>query len=236
MPKVKTPNTRGSNTKKTKESMLKRLKQEDREMRRNLIIDAAQKIFGIKTYDRTSMREIAKEAGMAVSSIYTYFENQETLFVQASLRETNVLLDELESMVSKEPEISIEQFMNRYLDFYIDHENHWRMITHFFLFGNISQDASRHINKIARRILNIFDTIFEKMHYAGDVRLLSHAFFSCLSGILISFRKYPGRDDDEIRGHMKRVAGIVRKMLMLYIDADLLHSKKGTKDQSPCSA
>ena len=221
MSKVKTLNTR-----KTEESILKKLKQEERENRRNLIIDAAQKIFGIKTYDRTSMREIAKEAGMAVSSIYTYFENQETLFLQASLRETKILLDELESMVSKESEIDIEQFMNRYLDFYIDHENHWRMITHFFLFGNISKEASMRINKVARRILNIFNTIFEKMNYAGDVRLLSHTFFSCLSGILISFRKYPGRDDDEIREHMKRVAGIVRRMLMLYIDADLLPQKK----------
>lgn len=228
MPKIKISNTREPNTQKTEESMLKKLKQEEREIRRNLIIDAAQKIFGIKTYDRTSMREIAKEAGMAVSSIYTYFENQETLFVQASLRETNVLLDELESMVSRESEINIEQFMNRYLDFYIDHENHWRMITHFFLFGNISQEASRRINKVARRILNVFDTIFEKMHYAGDVRLLSHTFFSCLSGILISFRKYPGRDDDEIREHMKRIAGMVRKMLMLYIDADLLTAKESS--------
>ncbi|MDD9301159.1 MAG: TetR/AcrR family transcriptional regulator [Desulfobacter sp.] len=202
-------------------STLTKLKQEDRELRKNLIIDAAQKIFGSKTYDRASMREIAKEAGMAVSSIYTYFENQETLFVQAILRETNQLLDEMDIMVSEEIDIDIEKLMNRYLDFYIDHENHWRMITHFFLFGNISPEASKSLNNVARRILNIFDIIFTKMNYEGDVRLLSHAFFSCLSGILISFRKYPGRTDDEIRAHMKRVGGIIRGMLLPYIQTGI---------------
>ena len=177
---------------------MNKLKQEERELRRNLIIDAAQKIFGTKTYDKASMREIAREAGMAVSSIYTYFENQEILFVQAILRETNELLDEMDAMVAGDTHIDIESLMNRYLDFYIDHENHWRMITHFFLFGNISTQASKRLNNVARRILSIFDRIFEKMDYGGDVHLLSHAFFSCLSGILISFRKYPGRNDEEI--------------------------------------
>jgi len=204
-----------------KTSILNKLKQGDREVRRNLIIDAAQKIFGTKTYDKASMREIAREAGMAVSSIYTYFENQETLFVHAILRETNELLDEMEEMVEKETRIDIEGLMNRYLDFYIDHENHWRMITHFFLFGNISPQASERLNNVARRILDVFDRIFEKMNYGGDVRLLSHAFFSCLSGILISFRKYPGRNDEEIRTHMKRVGGVIRGMLLPYVQANL---------------
>lgn len=205
----------------SKTGTLNKLRIEEREIRRNLIIDAAQKIFGTKTYDRASVREIAREAGMAPSSIYTYFENQETLFVEAMGRETNQLLDEMETMVSEEIEIDIERLMNRYLDFYIDHENHWRMITNFFLSGNISPEASKRLNKAARRILNIFDTIFQKMNYAGDVRMLSHAFFSCLSGILISFRKYPGRNDDEIRSHMKRVGGVIHGMLIPYIQADL---------------
>ena len=214
----------------SKTGILNKLKQEEKEIRRNLIIDAAQKIFGTKTYDRASVREIAREAGIAPSSIYTYFENQETLFVEAMARETNQLLDEMETMVSEEIEIDIERLMNRYLDFYIDHENHWRMITNFFLFGNISPEASKRLNNAARRILIIFDTIFQKMNYAGDVRMLSHAFFSCLSGILISFRKYPGRNDDEIRSHMKRVATVIRGMLIPYIQADLFSASK--TDQS----
>ena len=205
-----------------KASTLSKLRKEDREIRRNLVIDAAQKVFGRKTYDQASMREIAREAGMGVSSIYTYFENQEILFLEAVLRETNELIDELEIMVSKESKISLERLMSHHLDFYIEHENHWRMITHFFLFGNISPESSERLNNFMRRLLTVFDIIFKKMNYAGDVRMMSHAFFTCLNGILISYRKYPGREDDEIRSHMKRVAEIIRNMLLPYVEANIV--------------
>lgn len=203
-----------------KKNTLTKLKEQERQVRRDLIIDAAQKIFGTKTYDRTSMREIAEEAGIAASTIYTYFPNQETLFVEAMLRDTGALIDELEQMLAEEGDIDIERFMNRYLDFYIDHEAHWRMITHFFLFGQIGPASSTRLNQVARRLLGIFDRIFAQMSYAGDVRLLSHTFFSALSGILISFRKYPGRDDEQVRAHMKRIGKTVRDMLMAYISAE----------------
>ena len=214
----------GDKNKMAEMSALNKLKQEEREIRRNLIIDAAQKIFANKTFDRASMREIARQANMAPSSIYTYFENQETLFVAAILRETNELLKEMESMVSQETKIDIEHLMNHYLDFCIDHETHWRMLTHFFLYGNISSESSIRLNHAARRMLDIFDSIFKKMNYKGDVRLLSHTFFSSLSGILISFRKYPGRSDDEIRIHMKRIAKVIIEMLLPYIEADQIQS------------
>jgi AcrR family transcriptional regulator len=203
-----------------KKNTLSKLKERERQVRRDLIIDAAQKIFGTKTYDRTSMREIAEEAGIAASTIYTYFPNQETLFVEAMVRDTGTLIDELEEMLAEKGDIDIERFMNRYLDFYIDHEAHWRMITHFFLFGQIGSASSARLNEVARRLLGIFDRIFAQMNYDGDVRLLSHTFFSALSGILISFRKYPGRDDEQVRAHMKRIGRMVRDMLMAYIAAE----------------
>jgi AcrR family transcriptional regulator len=204
----------------SKKNTLTKLKAQERQVRRDLIIDAAQRIFGTKTYDRTSMREIAEEAGIAASTIYTYFPNQETLFVEAMVRDTGGLIDELEQMLTEEGDIDIERFMNRYLDFYIDHETHWRMITHFFLFGQIGSASSARLNEVARRLLGIFDRIFAQMNYDGDVRLLSHTFFSALSGILISFRKYPGRDDEQVRAHMKRIGRMVRDMLMAYIAAE----------------
>ena len=69
----------------TKKNTLSKLKQQEREIREDLIIDAARTVFGTKTYDKVSMQEIANAAGIAKSSIYTYFKNQEALFVEAAL-------------------------------------------------------------------------------------------------------------------------------------------------------
>jgi TetR/AcrR family transcriptional regulator len=78
---------------------LRELKAREREVRRDLIIDAARKAFGQNTYDKVSMQEIARAAGIAKSSIYTYFKNQEALFVEATYRDTttfiNALVEEL---------------------------------------------------------------------------------------------------------------------------------------------
>jgi len=42
-----------------KVSTLKKLKEEEREVRRNLIIDAAIRLFGRKPFNQVGMREIA---------------------------------------------------------------------------------------------------------------------------------------------------------------------------------
>ncbi len=72
---------------------LSKLKEQEREARKNLIMDAAERVFANKPYNKVSLREIADEAGIGTSSIYTYFPNQETLFVETLVRETTNLLN-----------------------------------------------------------------------------------------------------------------------------------------------
>ena len=38
-------------------------------------------------------------------------------------------------------------------------------------------------------------------------------FFAALNGILISFRKYPGRTEDEVRIHMKKIGMIIAGLI-----------------------
>lgn len=47
---------------------------------RNRILNAAEKIFYKKDYRSAKLTEIAKEAGIPVALIYTYFKNKEVLF------------------------------------------------------------------------------------------------------------------------------------------------------------
>ena len=121
---------------------LNKLKRQEREIRENLIIDAARTVFGSKTYDQVSMNEIAKAAGIAKSSIYTYFPNQEALFVETAFRDTGKFIAALRKRVQAEQNLSLETFINDYLDYNIEHDAHWRMITHFALHGNIGEASA----------------------------------------------------------------------------------------------
>ena len=65
---------------------LKTLKSQEKEARKNLIIDAAERVFATKPVDKATMREIADEAGMATSSIYRFFPNQKTILITTTIK------------------------------------------------------------------------------------------------------------------------------------------------------
>jgi len=199
---------------------LNKLKQQERETRENLIIDAARTVFGSKTYDQVSMNEIAKTAGIAKSSIYTYFPNQEALFVETAFRDTGKFIAALKKRVQEERSPSLETFINDYLDYHIEHDAHWRMITHFALHGNIGEASAEKLNQISRQVMDLLETVLKKFDYKGDTRLLAHTLFATLSGIMISFRKYPGRSETARIAHMKRIAKLVERMLLVFIQQD----------------
>jgi AcrR family transcriptional regulator len=196
---------------------LNKLKQQERQIRENLIIDAARKVFGTKTYDQVSMNEIAKAAGIAKSSIYTYFPNQEALFVETAFRDTEKFIALLKQRVKKTDQISLGVFINDYLDHNIENDAHWRMITHFALHGNIGEASAQKLNRISIQVMDLLEMVIKKIGYRGETRLLAHTLFAALSGIMISFRKYPGRSEGERIAHMKRIAGMVEQMLMTFI-------------------
>src|SRR5436305_14297060 len=49
--------------------------------RRNQILDAATKVFAAKGFHPTTIRDIAREAGIADGTIYNYFENKTALML-----------------------------------------------------------------------------------------------------------------------------------------------------------
>ena len=198
-----------------KSDTLLKLKEQERETRKELIIEAARTVFGEKTYDRVSMAEIAKSAGIAKSSIYTYFNSQETLFVEIAVRDTRQFIENLEKRIVATERLSIENVINYFLDYYIEHEAQWRMITHFALYGNKSNESVEKLDFVSRQVLDQFTIVFEKLGYKDNPRILAHTLFSSLSGILIAFRKYPGRTEAEKQAHMKRIGRRFEKMFRL---------------------
>jgi AcrR family transcriptional regulator len=192
---------------------LNKLRIKEREARRNLIMDAAERVFAIKPLDKVNMSEIAEEAGIATSSIYTYFPNQETLFIETALRDANALIEGLKSIIEKNGELQIEEIIDAFIDYFTGHDAYFRMMAHFMLYGNFNLESVQKINSIMRQMFDLFDTVFINTSFRGNTRMLSHYFFAALNGILISFRKYPGRSEAEVISHMKRLGKILADLL-----------------------
>ena len=196
---------------------LHKLKQQERETREDLIIEAARTVFSTRSVDQVSMNEIAKAAGIAKSSIYTYFPNQEALFVETAFRDTAAFIATLKQRIERSSAPTLEGFINDYLETTLRHHAHWRMITHFALHGTVGKVSADKLNHISRQVMDLLEAVIKKIDGRGDTRLLAHTLFAALSGILISFRNYPGRSESVRIAHMRRIAGVVAQMLSALI-------------------
>ena len=198
---------------------LNELKAKEREARINLILDAAERVFATKPFDSVSMREIADEAGMATSSIYTYFPHQETLFVEACVRDHKDLIKELQiSINDNSKQINVGELIHTYIGFYEKNVAFYRMMTLFMSKGDLSGESMDKINEIVRRILDLFDDTFKGSGYKKSTRYLAHFFLAALNGIVVTFRKFPNRTDEEIFAHMRKLGAVLEEMMQNSFD------------------
>lgn len=194
-------------------STLLKLKEKEREFRRALIIEAAREVFGRKTYDQASMAEIAKSAGIGKSSIYTYFKNQEDLYAQIASEDVQVFIEQLRTQIEKETD-PIEAVIRYFLEYYTQNESQWRMVTHFALHAVSGSPAVEELNAAGRELMDVLESVFVTRDPTEKTRLMAHTLFSCLSGILIAFRNYPGRSEADRIRHMQKIGENIKSLLL----------------------
>lgn len=131
---------------------LNNLRLKERQIREDLIIDAAQQVFAVKPYDKVSMKEIAEEAGISAASIYTYFANQEALFTEAFLRDTKTLVETLNKEISKSRNVDLQKVINAFVDYFAEHDAYCRMMGNFMLNGKIGSESLDKLNSVIREI------------------------------------------------------------------------------------
>ncbi|MFH1034798.1 MAG: TetR/AcrR family transcriptional regulator [Pseudomonadota bacterium] len=188
------------------------LKEEERKARQRVIVDAAERVYGKKPFEQVSMREIAQEAGIAVSSIYRYFPEQQSLFVEAFVLGTKEIIARVDQRIASGQLSSLSDFALMYIDFLIEHDHYFRMMTHFMLDGQLSGPLLEKLNQAARSILEQFDRLIAGESSSERTRQHAHALFAALNGILISFRNYPGREPEDVRHHMEMLARLAASM------------------------
>ncbi len=172
-------------------------------------MDAAISLFGHKSFKEVGMRDIARQAGISPASIYRYFADRDDLFVEAFARQCQEMEGRLQSILRKASDRTAEETARDFVQYLLEHGSFFEMMTHFMIHGTIKESAVARFNEMERRLLDVFDQIFVQAGVRGNVRLVSHAFFAALNGILITFRNYPGRTTEETRRHVHRLASLV---------------------------
>ena len=133
------------------------------------------------------------------------------MFVEAFLQGANEITLTLEGLIEGTKTPDVIKISDAYITYLMDNDQYFRMMTHFMLDGSLSPEKIEKLNTAERQIFDQFDRLFRKMKSPEPVRLLSHAFFAALNGVLITFRNYPGRTNKAVRQHMLNIARVIAR-------------------------
>ncbi|TWI73072.1 TetR family transcriptional regulator [Desulfobotulus alkaliphilus] len=190
-------------------STFMKLREDEREVRKSLIINAAMKLFEEKSFHDIGMRDIAAEAGVSAASIYRYFPSRDDLFVEALIQDINSIEGLLEQRLTNGG--TIEDLAVAVVDYLIDNEATFQMMCHFMIRGEVNTRALKKFNAVQRYFLKMFDEMVKRAGGAENIRFFSHAFFASLAGVVMTFRNYPGRNFDERRRYMHKLALLIMR-------------------------
>jgi AcrR family transcriptional regulator len=186
---------------------LETLKSREKEARRDIIIDAAERVFATKPYDKASMREIAVESGMSTSSIYRFFPNQEALLVAAAVRATKYFNNIMEKVIKEnEPKRAFEIMVDSFIEFISQNDAFFSMMTILMSQGNLNPASGKAIASVMNRSLDLMDTLFHNMGFTNNTRMLSRHLYTSLMGIIVSYNKLPRTNREDVVQLMKRLA------------------------------
>ncbi|MBW1893513.1 MAG: TetR/AcrR family transcriptional regulator [Deltaproteobacteria bacterium] len=192
----------------TDTSTFMKLREDEREIRKSLIMEAAMRLFEEKLFHEIGMRDIANEAGVSAATIYRYFPSRDDLFVEALIQDINNIEKLFEDRIAR-GENKIEALAVAAVDYFVDNEATFQMMCHFMIRGGINPRAMNKFNAVQIYFMNMFSEVVKKAEGSDNKRLFTEAFFASLAGVVMTFRNYPGRSREEKRKHMHKLALLI---------------------------
>jgi len=176
-----------------------KLRENERETRKNLILDAALNVFEKKTFYKTSMSDIAKELGVSTATLYSYFPSQEELFLEAFIRDLSyidqILKESFDNSSNKEDSsTAIDTLANAMVSHLLNSEATFQLISLLMT----ERDMPEHLKEkfymmkqeLNERMLNVLKLSGIK---DPDIKT-SRAFFASVIGAIMLFKNFPEKE------------------------------------------
>ncbi|MEM8567730.1 MAG: TetR/AcrR family transcriptional regulator [Bacteroidota bacterium] len=186
-------------------------RQREKEARKQLILDATERLIKSKGTDAMTMTDVAQEAELAKGTLYLYFKNKDQLLAALSLRGLNILLDlfhEAASTQTNSKEKIVSMIRANY-DYFKRYPAYYELNASFE--SKFSAVAVKELQPISDKIYQIFNTIILDGIKEGSIREtvnpinLSHILWSMTVGVIqfirmrqMVFDEAPGNSPDDM--------------------------------------
>ncbi|MFD1176408.1 TetR/AcrR family transcriptional regulator [Paenibacillus puldeungensis] len=110
-------------------------KEKEKEVRRNDIIDASEKVIFSKGYDLATIEDIAREAEFSKRTIYVYFNSKEQLYFEIMVRGYRKLIQMMEAPVDEVSGVNaldqLKQFARTLYQFSKEYPDYFKAIMEY---------------------------------------------------------------------------------------------------------
>jgi AcrR family transcriptional regulator len=163
-------------------------KEQTRELRRKQILDAALAVFSRKGYGEATIPDIAQEAGVAVGTMYNYYESKRDLLV--SLVHNYVLTEPLkelfEQLAQEDERTSLQAIVENGLDWGSDDLRGF-----LFVFTEVLRDpelGELFASQFLASVLQFLEKYVAERVSSGDFRRVDHKVAArALCGMILGF-------------------------------------------------
>jgi len=126
-------------------------KEKEKEVRRNDIIEAAEKIFFTKGYDNATMDDVAKEAEFSKRTVYVYFNSKEQIYFEIMIKGYKLLIGTLKDGSQEEKACNaVEEIRQMSLKMYSFSKDYPKYFKAIMEYENGELDFQKGISDLSR--------------------------------------------------------------------------------------
>jgi TetR/AcrR family fatty acid metabolism transcriptional regulator len=159
--------------------------------RRNQILDAATRVFAVKGFHPTTIKDVAREAGLADGTIYIYFENKPALLLGILDRLRSATLQNVDT--TSLASMDLPQFIRTYIQhpltvFESSNFELFKVVVSEILVNQAMRD--RYYQQLLVPTINLGEQFFRRwaeLHNLDPLhtKLLMHAISSMIIGLIV---------------------------------------------------
>lgn len=172
----------------------KRRKRE-KELRRNVILKAARKLFFEKGFKSVTVDSIARKAEVSKGAVYLYFKSKDEIYSQILLNDIDKFHEKVAGLctIGGSAADMLFQLSQVYVDFFLKDRELFRILVTFMLHANHSnlpEDLQTHIIKSTNKSVDIIEKIFQYGIDRGEfspsmsVRKVRNVLWGFLNGVV----------------------------------------------------
>jgi len=192
-------------------------KEREKEARKNLILDAAERVFQSKGIQQSTMDDIAREAELAKGTIYLYYRNKDELQLGVMMRAMDLMHESFATAASGE-NLALKKFQavgDAYWKFAHDEPFRFKMMCNadFPLRENISDEMILEMSEKGSWVWKLLVGIIEEAKREGtikaDAESFSVAMLSWLNTMSV-LRLYQKVQENTAKKHRRYRKGIIQ--------------------------